>query len=310
MCNIHQLNYKAFFMTDLSSWLTHCRNMVNDALQKKLPNENAIPQNLHKAMHYAVLNGGKRLRAAFVLATGELFHAETESLIDIAVALELIHAFSLIHDDLPALDNDDLRRGKPTCHLVFGEATAILAGDALQSLAFEILASLNPAQVSSDKILAMIRILSRATGSLGMTGGETLDIEMVNKKVSVDAIEAMYTLKTGCLLRASMQLALLASRDYDETNLYHLAQFGENLGVAFQIHDDIIGITSDTETLGKKQQADIALNKPVYPVITSLEAASQRRDFLLKTAREHLQALNRPCDRLYALSEYVITRNH
>lgn len=297
-------------MTDIHAWLQHCQDTINQALQKRLPSENSLPHNLHKAMRYAVLNGGKRLRAAFVLTTGELFHADKQSLITIAMALELIHAFSLIHDDLPALDNDDLRRGKPTCHLVFGEATAILAGDALQSLAFEILADLDISKIAPEMIVTMVRILSQATGSLGMAGGENLDIEMIDKKISTDQIEGMYILKTGSLLSASMVLAALAANCQDPVQIHHLSKFGEYLGIAFQIHDDIIGITSDTHTLGKQQKADIALNKPVYPVITSMETAILRRDFLLKTAREHLQALPFQAQKLYDLSEYVIRRDH
>lgn len=290
----------------MQSYLESCQKLVNDALLLVLPQEHLQPYDLHKAMRYAVLNGGKRLRSAFVYALGESLAVEKNVLDDIAMAVELIHAFSLIHDDLPALDNDDLRRGKPTCHKVFGEATAILAGDALQSLAFEVLTGL---KLPPEKVLPIIRVLARATGSQGMTGGETLDIGMVNSRVSVHELEYMYQLKTGALFGAGMIMVAIAAGS-DAIILSDISNFAENLGIAFQIHDDIIGIESDTATLGKRQQADLAANKPVYPVITGMAEAKQRRDALFEEALACLATLKIENTMLKDLCHFVVARNY
>ena len=187
---------------EIINYMESCTHSVNKALNEKLPPETATPCDLHKAMRYVVLNGGKRLRSAFIYSTGEALGADKTVLTDLCASVEMIHSASLAHDDLPALDNDDLRRGKPTCHIVFGEATAILVGDALQALATETIASINT--INADCLLKMIRISSHLTGSYGLVGGEELDIEILNKKVDVKDIEVMYKLKTGCLLSASM----------------------------------------------------------------------------------------------------------
>lgn len=291
---------------DVQSYLKSCQDNVNESLNNKLPLETAIPNKLHQSMRYTVLNGGKRLRSAFIYATGEALGAEKEILTDVCVAIELIHAYSLIHDDLPALDNDDLRRGKPTCHKVFGEATAILTGDALQSLAFETIASIK--NINPKFVLEMIRLLSGAIGSRGMIGGEELDIEMLNQSAIVAEVERMYQLKTGCLLSAGSQLAALAANCTDETVLSHLQQFGTCIGISFQIHDDIIGIESDTAVLGKKQNADLDLNKPVYPALVGMADAKKKRDALFYQALDHLKGAGCYNETLEALSRYVITR--
>lgn len=236
---------------DIHDYMEQCRAMVNYALNEKLPPETDTPNHLHEAMRYAVLNGGKRLRSAFIFAVGDVLGANQRILSDVSAAIEMIHAFSLIHDDLPALDNDDLRRGKPTCHKVFGEATAILAGDVLQSLAFETISKIDA--VNPARVLDMIHVLAVSIGSHGMIGGEELDIEMVDQSVDVKDVEAMYKLKTGCLISASVVLAALAADCQDSAVLSHLGKFGEDIGMAFQIHDDIIGIESDTAVLGKKK---------------------------------------------------------
>lgn len=285
------------------------------ALKRKLPSPNKEPRQLNKAINYAVLSGGKRIRAALIYATGEALGAHPNALDDICAAVEMVHAFSLIHDDLPSLDNDDFRRGKPTCHKAFGEAIAILAGDSLQSLAFEVLANIPPHTFIEPQIkLQMIQLLARALGSLGLAGGEVLDLEMVNQHqtVSIKKLETMYKLKTGCLLNASILLGALAANCQDEQILHHLSKFGEYIGLAFQIHDDIIGIESDTQTLGKKQGADLELNKPVYPVLAGMNRAKKRTNNLYKRALGHLDKIKEKMntDQLRAIASYIIERNY
>jgi geranylgeranyl pyrophosphate synthase len=292
---------------NIKDYIEHCKISVENALDKKLPSENIPPSHLHKAMRYSALNGGKRLRAAFIYSTGTVLGAHEQILTDIGVAVEMIHAFSLIHDDLPALDNDDLRRGKPTCHLAFGEATAILAGDTLHSLAFEIISQLN---IKPKNLIEMTRLLANAIGSKGMIGGEELDIEMVGKKVTCQELEYMYKLKTGCLFSASIMLATLASNCTNESTLSNLKKFGECIGISFQIHDDIIGIESDTSILGKKQNADIYLDKPIYPVVAGMAQAKKKRDEFFELALSHLEKANLLNTPLKQLAEYAIARNH
>lgn len=294
----------------IQNYLKYCQQRVNVSLIKSLPKTNQEPRELHKAMQYSVLNGGKRIRAALIYASGEAFGANAVILNRVSAAVEMVHAYSLIHDDLPALDNDDLRRGKPTCHKVFGEATAILAGDALQCLAFEILASLDKKKVSPIIQLEMIRLLARAIGSKGMIGGEELDIKMVDKRVSHQKVETMFNLKTGCLLSASILLGALASNCDNKKILNNLAKVGECIGLAFQIHDDIIGIESDTKTLGKKQGADLELNKPSYPTLVGMKKAKQREKLLYQKSLNYLDKTGIDTDKLKAIIAYVIERNY
>lgn len=296
---------------NLSDYLEHCKQLVNAGLAVKLPADTLQPFTLHQAMRYSVLNGGKRLRAAFIYAIGQGLGADEKVLTDIAVAIEMIHAFSIIHDDLPALDNDDLRRGKPTCHRVFGEATAILAGDALQSLAFEVLTNIDSKLINADIKIKMLGLLTRAIGSCGMIGGEQLDIAMVNKVISVTDLEQMYKLKTGCLLSASMQLAALAAINCDSAELMHnLNEFGQNIGLSFQIHDDIIGIESNTETLGKTQKVDIEANKPIYPSLVGMQYAKDKRDAFCAKALSYLDKIAIDSSILKELCAYIVKRDH
>ncbi len=295
---------------DIQTYIKQCQHRVILTLKKNLPSLNKEPRQLHQAMHYAVLNGGKRLRSAFIFATGEALNAKPSLLNNIAAAIEMIHAYSLIHDDLPALDNDDLRRGKPTCHKVFGEATTILAGNALQSLAFEILSTLNKKDVPASSILEMIQLIASSIGSMGMIGGEELDIKMEGQSVSLKKLTAMYKLKTGCLLRASIILSALAANSRNKKILHNLAQFSENIGLAFQIHDDIIGIKSDTKTLGKTQGADITRNKPIYPVLVGMAKAKQKEQSLYRKALIYLDKTGINTEKLKALSAYIIERNY
>lgn len=295
---------------DVIQYIKKCQRLVNLALKRRLPPASKEPGRLHKAMRYSVLNGGKRIRAAFAYATGLSMGANQKVVDDVSAAVEMIHAFSLIHDDLPALDNDDLRRGKPTCHKVFGEATAILAGDALQVLPFEIISSIPEKYVPSATKIEMIRLLANAIGSLGMMGGEELDLEAVKKLISVKKLERIFQLKTGCLLKASILLGALSANCKDKKTLSHLTQFGEYIGLAFQIHDDIIGISSSTEILGKKQGADLELEKPVYPVLVGMEKAKIKEQFYYKKSIWHLDKCQFNTDKLKAISAYIIERNY
>lgn len=295
---------------DTLTFLEHCKRQVEEALNATLPPITTSPHRLHKAMRYSILNGGKRLRSALIYAIGEALHAEKSVLTLISMAIEMIHAGSLIHDDLPALDNDDLRRGIPTCHIAFGEATAILTGDALQSLTFETIATLDEKKINPHIKVKMIQILSHAIGSYGMIGGEELDIEMVNAKVSPQDVENMYQLKTGRIFAASLLLGALASNQEDTTLLFHLEQFGNLMGVSFQIHDDIIGIQSDTQTLGKKQGADLELNKPVYPALVGMENAQKRRNELYQLALEHYEQTKINSPYIRPIADYLIHRTH
>lgn len=289
----------------IKSYLAKCKTSVKAELEKYC--RVAKPSILQKAMQYAVLNGGKRLRAAFVYATGQALGAQSAILNSVAASVEMIHAYSLVHDDLPALDNDDLRRGKPTCHKKFDEATAILAGDALQTFAFELL-SKKMRPLAADVQLQMIHRLAQAIGANGMIGGEQLDLAMVNQKPSVKKLEEMYQLKTACLITTSIVLGALAANCQDKKIISQLEKFGDALGVAFQIHDDIIGIESDTKTLGKKQGADLAMNKPVYPVIVGKEKAKRRVEMLYNNALDHLGKTKMDTRKLQAIAAFVVAR--
>ncbi|KTD74631.1 geranyltranstransferase [Legionella waltersii] len=280
---------------------------MNFILNEQLPSESTHPTKLHQAMRYSVLNGGKRLRPAFIFAIGNQLHADDQILSMVSAAIEMIHTYSLIHDDLPAIDNDYLRRGVPTCHVAYGEATAILAGDALHTLAFEIISSLD--SVHPDNVLKMIRVLARSIGSRGLIGGEELDIEMVNQRVTVNEVESMYQMKTSALLTACIQLAVYAANCNDEHVLVNLTKYGQSIGLSFQIHDDIIGIETDTSILGKTQNKDIDMNKPIYPVLVGMRRAKERRDQLYEEAIEFLKKAGcfNPC--LEGLSRYIINRD-
>ncbi len=297
---------------DTLDYMQACQLRANQALERCLPNTLSSPRKLHEAMNYSVFNGGKRVRAAFVFAVGEAFNAEDRILDEISAAIEIIHAFSLIHDDLPALDNDNLRRGKQTCHKVFGDAVAILAGDALQSLSFNILANLplKSPSLTPDTALKMIDVLTHSIGSKGMAGGEIMDLEFLNKTTSVDDLDLMYKMKTGRLISASVILGALAANINDPETLELLDCFGENIGIAFQIHDDIIGLESSTEVLGKCQGNDLKMNKPIYPVVTSIEKAKQAEIRYVDKAMRCINSLKLDFKRMKQITHFIINRHH
>ena len=251
------------------------------------------PQRLHAAQRYSVLGGGKRLRPLLVYCTGEALGLQPSSLDAPAAAVELIHSYSLVHDDLPAMDNDDLRRGQPTTHRAFDEATAILAGDALQVLAFSLLARDRAAGVSPEARLKMIQILADASGTAGMAGGQSLDLSAVGRELNLEDLETMHRLKTGALIRASVLLAAACAPGLTTDEWNGLDGYSQDIGLAFQIQDDILDVEGSTEDLGKTIGADAARAKPTYPSVLGLQAAKSR-------ARE-LQC--RACDRLAPFGE-------
>ncbi len=279
---------------------------VNQQLEDRLPKGPDAPATLHRAMRYAVLGNGKRIRPALLYATGEALGTDLEKLDASACAVELMHSYSLVHDDLPAMDNDDLRRGLPTCHKAFDEATAILAGDAIQALAFAILA--NDTAACSQRV-KMIQLLAEASGATGMAGGQAIDLAAVSKQLSKSEIEHMHSLKTGALIKACVLMAVTASEIKDPDVCKHFAKFAERLGLAFQIRDDILDIQAETKILGKPQGSDAAQNKPTYPGIVGLKQAENFANDLLRRALDEIDVLNFQGEPLTKVSQYMVTRN-
>jgi len=275
-----------------------------------LPKPTITPASLHKAMRHSTLDGGKRVRPFLVYSAGQALGIELNQLDGPAAAVELIHVYSLIHDDLPAMDDDDLRRGKPTCHKAFDEATAILAGDAIQSLAFHVISHDKNIQVSAERRLQMIDNLAVASGSRGMCGGQAIDLESVGKNLDLPELENMHIHKTGALIRASVMLGALSSEDASETQLKQLNHYAKCIGLAFQIQDDILDIEGDTATLGKTQGADMARDKPTYPALLGLDGAKQRAQELYQEALASLDSFDNKAEPLRWMAEYIISRNN
>ena len=317
--------------------LPEYRARVHAMLERALPPASQPPRRLHEAMRYAVLNGGKRIRAILVIATGEALRADAGHLERPACAVELIHAYSLVHDDLPSMDDDDLRRGAPACHRAFDEATALLAGDALQTLAFEILADDPPpggatgvsgggpgvsgstpdataggSRAAPGGIPAgtgeMVRTLAHASGSRGMAGGQAVDLESIGRILTFEQLESMHLHKTAALIRASVRLGALGAEARDPELLDRLDEYARCIGLAFQIRDDVLDVESDTETLGKRQGADAERNKPTYPAILGLEASRAHARALHERALERLAPLGRDADPLRELAGFVVSR--
>ncbi|MGZ8189319.1 MAG: (2E,6E)-farnesyl diphosphate synthase [Methylosarcina sp.] len=294
----------------LKEYLSFCQNRVERALEARLPSEHILPQKLHRAMRYCVLDGGKRMRPMLTYCTGKTLGIAPEILDGPACAVEFIHVYSLIHDDLPAMDDDDLRRGKPTCHVAFDEATAILTGDALQALAFEILAHDSTITASMENRLKMITALAKASGSQGMVGGQAIDLESVGTKLTVPELENMHIHKTGALIRASVNLATLAKEDIDPSIAKKLDQYAKCIGLSFQVKDDILDEESDTATLGKTQGKDKVNDKPTYPALLGMAGAKQKALDLHEKAIESLNVFGKEADLLRDLSLYIIQRDH
>ncbi len=285
---------------EISTWQQHFESI----LDQYLPPANVKPGTLHQAMRYSALAGAKRFRPVLVYASGKALGLKLERLDPLACAIELIHTYSLIHDDLPAMDDDDLRRGQPTCHRAYGEATAILAGDALQALAFEILTSTDQAATT----LSWIRELAHACGSMGMAGGQALDLGAVGNSISPGELETMHRLKTGALIRFAVTAPChMAGANIDTSNRF--SDFGECLGLAFQIHDDILDVTGDSALTGKSTQADAALNKPTFPSILGLEESQRRTIALRDEAISILDGFHGDASTLIWLANYVVSRD-
>ncbi len=264
---------------------------------------------LRAAMIYAVINGGKRVRPVLTYATGEALGANLKDLDAPACAVEMVHAYSLVHDDLPAMDNDDLRRGKPTCHRYFDEATAILAGDALQARAFTLLTENTPSSDMATR-LKMIQILGNASGCSGMAQGQAIDLESVGLELTLEELENMHRHKTGALIRASVAMGALTAGINSKEILSALDKYATAIGLGFQIVDDILDVVSDTKTLGKPQGSDKALNKPTYPSLLGLKGARKHAMQTHELAMTHLQDLPVSFDILRDLSKYILNRTH
>ena len=283
------------------------RARVEAALDHALPAVDQPPHRLHAAMRHAVLNGGKRMRPLLVYATGTAFGAPAQALDAAAAAVELVHCYSLVHDDLPAMDDDALRRGQPTVHVAFDDATAILAGDALQALAFEVLA--RDCHWSPRAQLAMLRLLANACGSLGMAGGQAIDLAAVRQQLSLEQLERMHRYKTGALIRASVLLgALAAGCEESSAPFAALARYGHELGFAFQIQDDVLDVLGDTEIIGKPQGSDSARGKPTYPALVGIDESRRLACLHRDLAIEALAGFDQRADVLRALARYVVER--
>ncbi|MEN8218313.1 MAG: (2E,6E)-farnesyl diphosphate synthase [Pseudomonadota bacterium] len=294
----------------LKSLMTTYQQRVEAALESWLPAPEIQPTRLHKAMRYAVQGGGKRVRPLLVYLTGSALNVNPTALDAPACAVEFIHAFSLVHDDLPAMDDDDLRRGKPTSHKAFDEATAILAGDALQSLAFYVLSHDPNLQTTDKQRLEMIETLTQATGSRGMAGGQAIDMDSVGQSLNIVELENMHIHKTGALIRASVKLGALAYPSIDDKLLEKLDHYAKCIGLAFQIQDDILDIESDTETLGKLQGSDIANDKVTYPSLLGLRGAKQMAKELVEDAMTSLVDFDQKAEPLRWMANYIVTRHY
>lgn len=294
-----------------SDFLAAAQDRVNKMLEQVLPSTLTDPVQLHQAMRYSALTPGKRIRPALVYATGNMLAADHNRLDFSAAAVELIHAYSLIHDDLPCMDDDDLRRGIPTCHIQFDEATAVLAGDALQTLAFEIIS--DPSlDIPDNKQLAIIHCLTNASGSMGMGGGQAIDLLMTNNKQqnSLETLEGMHRMKTGELISASVKLGFLASDCEDQVLLSHLNSYSRSLGLAFQIRDDILDVEGNTNIIGKPQGSDLKKNKYTFPSLLGLNGAKHRAKELAEIAIEALEKIPLDTSKLADFANYIVSRQH
>jgi farnesyl diphosphate synthase len=281
---------------------------IERVLEEYLPATTLPPKRLHEAMRYSVLGGGKRIRPLLVYATGEALGVDPDYLDAPAAAIEMMHAFSLVHDDLPAMDDDDLRRGKPTTHRAFGEATAILAADALQPLAFQILIESPALQAHPVAQTRLTGLLAVACGSNGMTGGQAIDMEAEGRQLDAASLEHMFRLKTGRLLRASVLSAAYCPPGADTATIQSLERFIDAVGLAFQIRDDILDIEGTTEQIGKQQGADIAHDKATYPALFGLDVAKARADELRTISLAALAELDFPTDGLRWLADLIVMR--
>ncbi len=290
---------------DFSVWRKQVQADMEQVLDRHLPPASEQPHKLHEAMRYTTLDGGKRVRPLLVFAAGELFDAPRDAIERAAAAVEMIHAYSLVHDDMPCMDDDDLRRGKPTVHKRYDEATALLVGDALQSQAFETLAG---GGLDAARKLAMVALLASASGSRGMCGGQAIDLDSVGLSLSLSALERMHQLKTGALLRASVLLGATAGKALDAPEAVALDAYAKAVGLAFQVVDDILDATADSATLGKTAGKDAANNKPTYVSILGLEPSLALAEKLRQDAHQALLPFGDAALRLRELADLVVQR--
>ena len=290
---------------DFAAWRATVQADMESRLLSFLPSVTQPPRRLHEAMHYAVLDGGKRVRPLLAFAAGELFDAPRDAVARAAAAVEMIHAYSLVHDDMPCMDDDDLRRGKPTVHKKYDEATALLVGDALQAQAFEVLAN---AELDAERRIAMLATLARAAGSLGMCGGQAIDLASVGLVLSLAELEQMHRLKTGALLDASVVLGAMAGKTLSADELQALRAYAAAIGLAFQVVDDILDATADSATLGKTAGKDAADNKPTYVSLLGHDASLALAEKLRQDAHSALAPFGDRAQRLRDLADLIVHR--
>ncbi|KRC00637.1 polyprenyl synthetase family protein [Duganella sp. Root198D2] len=287
-------------------WMKTIQAGMEQDLASYLPADDIVPAKLHAAMRYAVLDGGKRVRPLLVYAAGALYGADAQALSRAAAALEMIHAYSLVHDDMPCMDDDALRRGKPTVHVAYDEATALLVGDALQAQAFGVLAGVD--SVPPQRLVGMLRLLADAAGSAGMCGGQAIDLDSVGISLTLEQLERMHQLKTGALLRASVVLGAMAGKDLTEAELKALHDYSRAIGLAFQVVDDVLDATADSATLGKTAGKDAADNKPTYVSILGLEPSIALAEKLRQDAHAALAPFGEQALRLRELADLIVQR--
>lgn len=295
-------------MTDFQAWMAERQARVEAALSEALPAAQHAPQRLHDAMRYAVLGGGKRVRPLLAFAAGEVSQADPARVTRAAIAVEMIHAYSLVHDDMPAMDNDVLRRGKPTVHVEFDEATALLVGDALQSQAFEVLAQPGLVDDAATQV-RMLNLLAVASGSRGMAGGQAIDLASVGKPLELPELEFMHILKTGALIRASVNLGVLCGKPMSDADMKNLDHYAKCVGLAFQVVDDVLDAEASTATLGKTAGKDAASNKPTYVSLLGLAEARQLAGELRADAHAALAGFGEEAARLRQLADYIVLRD-
>ena len=292
---------------DFQSWTSQCQAAIEDFLDSRLPGIDCVPYRLHQAMRYAVLGGGKRVRPLLAFAAGELAQADVGRAAVVGAAVELIHEYSLVHDDMPCMDNDVLRRGKPTCHVEFDEATALLTGDSLQTLAFELLSEMKLAD-DPETQLSMIKQLAKASGSRGMAGGQAFDLDNVGKTLTLPELEFMHIHKTGALIRAAVMLGAHCSNHLNQTQLEKLDHFAKYVGLAFQVVDDLLDAEATTATLGKTAGKDAENNKPTYVSILGIREARELAEKLQHDADRILNEFGDAAMRLRQVTDFIIKR--
>lgn len=293
---------------DFPAWLTATQAQAETAVERYLPTTSTGQDTLHEAMSYVSVGGGKRFRPLLVAAAARLGAAEAEALSQAMAAIEYVHVYSLVHDDMPEMDNDSLRRGKPTCHVQYDQATALLVGDALQTLAFDVLS--RPVNLPAAQQLQRVQVLARASGSEGMAGGQGIDLANVGKDLSLAQLQHMHSLKTGALIRAAVALGGLSCSDVSDGLLADLDVYADKLGLAFQVIDDVLDCEQDTATLGKTAGKDEEANKPTYVKLLGLEGARTQATSLAEEAKAAVATYGDAAAALLGLADYVIKRNH